>query len=83
MTTKLSLDSNLVEQVLELSGALSKNAAVTKALEEFVARRKQKGVLELFGKLEWNNAYDHKVERSRNKLILATLAREDVDGHTR
>jgi hypothetical protein len=38
---------------------------VTRALEEFIARRKQKNLLELMGKLEWDSSYDYKAERSR------------------
>ena len=40
-------------------------AAVTKALQEFIARREQRRVAELFGKLEWDDSYDYKAERSR------------------
>jgi len=38
---------------------------VTRALEEYVARRRQKNLAELMGKLEWVEAYDYKAERSR------------------
>lgn len=65
MATNLSIDPELIERALELSGERTKKAAVTKALQEFVARRAQKRVLELFGKLEWDEAYDYKAERSR------------------
>src|SRR5260221_13827115 len=40
-------------------------AAVTRALEEFIARRRQKRLLELMGKLEWDEGFDYKVERTR------------------
>lgn len=49
-----------------MSGECTKKAAVTKALQEFIARRQQKRVLELFGKLEWDEAYHYKAERQRN-----------------
>ena len=65
MATNLSVDPELIERALELSGERTKKAAVTKALEEFIARRRQKRVLELFGKLEWEAAYDYKAERQR------------------
>jgi hypothetical protein len=65
MATNLSLDPALIEQALAVSGERTKKAAVTRALEEFIARRKQKHLLELMGKLEWDNAYDYKAERSR------------------
>ena len=65
MATNLSLDPKLIDEALELSGERSKKAAVTRALEEFIARRRQKRLLELMGKLEWDPSYDYKAERSR------------------
>ena len=65
MATNLALDPKLLDQVLELSGEPTKKAAVTLALREFIARREQKKVAELFGKLEWDASYDYKTERSR------------------
>jgi len=50
---------------LRVSGEKTKKAAVTKALEEFIARREQRKLLELFGRLEWNPDFDYKAERSR------------------
>ena len=65
MATNLSIDPELIERALAVSGERTKKAAVTKALEEFIARRRQKRVLELFGKLEWDAGYDYKAERQR------------------
>ena len=65
MATNLSIDPELIERALEVSGERTKRAAVTKALQEFIARRQQKRVLELFGKLEWDEGYDYKAERRR------------------
>jgi hypothetical protein len=48
-----------------VSGERTKKAAVTKALQEFIARRRQKSLLELFGKLEWDQSYGTKAERGR------------------
>jgi Arc/MetJ family transcription regulator len=65
MATNLSLDPELLERAFQLSGARTKKAAVTLALEEFIARRRQKRVLDLMGKLEWESSFDYKAERSR------------------
>ena len=65
MATNLALDPKLLDQVLELSGEPTKKAAVTLALREFIARREQKKVAELFGKLDWDASFDYKTERSR------------------
>jgi Arc/MetJ family transcription regulator len=65
MATNLSLDPELIEQAVKIGGERTKKAAVTRALEEYIARRKQKHLLELMGKLEWDESFDYKVERSR------------------
>jgi Arc/MetJ family transcription regulator len=65
MATNLSIDPDLIQQALELSGERTKKAAVTKALQEFIARRRQKRLLDLVGKLEWDSSYDYKAGRSR------------------
>lgn len=65
MATNLAIDPDLLELALQVSGERTKKAAVTKALQEFIARRQQKRVLELMGKLEWDPSYDYKTERSR------------------
>jgi hypothetical protein len=65
MATNLSIDPGLIERALEVSGERTKKAAVTKALQEFIERRRQKRVLELLGKLEWDAGYDYKAERER------------------
>lgn len=65
MATNLSIDPKLLEEALELSGERTKTAAVVRALKEFIARRRQKGILDLFGKLDWNPDFEPKRERSR------------------
>jgi Arc/MetJ family transcription regulator len=65
MATNLAIDPDLLERALEVSGEKTKKAAVTKALQEFIARRQQRRVLELMGKLEWDQNYDYKAERTR------------------
>lgn len=65
MATNLSLDPDLIDRALEVSGERTKKAAVTRALEEFIARRKQRRLVELMGKLEWDSTFDVKAERSR------------------
>ena len=66
MASNLALDPKLLERALKVSGERTNKAAVTKALEEFIARRSQKNLLDLMGNLEWDNGYDYKAERSRS-----------------
>lgn len=65
MATNLAIDPTLLDRALEVSGERTKKAAVTMALQEFIARREQRRVLDLLGKLDWDQAYDYKAERSR------------------
>ncbi len=66
MATNLAIDPELIERALEISGERTKKAAVTKAVQEFIARREQKRLAELFGSLEWDTDYDYKAQRSRD-----------------
>jgi Arc/MetJ family transcription regulator len=65
MATNLSIDPELIDQAVRVSGERTKKAAVTKALQEFIGRRKQKRVLELMNKLEWDTGFDYKAGRER------------------
>jgi predicted transcriptional regulator len=69
MATNVAIDPELLDRALAVSGERSRKAVVTKALQEFIARREQRGVAELLGKLEWDDAYDYKAERLRRKRI--------------
>jgi hypothetical protein len=66
MVTSLSVDAALVERALAVSGEQTKKTVMTKALQEFIARREQTRLLKLMGTLEWDRAYDYKAERSRD-----------------
>jgi hypothetical protein len=65
MATNLALDPKLIDRALKVSGERTKKAAVTRALQEFIARRSQKQLIELMGKLQWDDSYNYKAERSR------------------
>jgi hypothetical protein len=50
---------------VRLSGKKTKRDTVNAALQEYVSRRKQRRILGLFGKLDWDPRYDYKRERER------------------
>jgi Arc/MetJ family transcription regulator len=66
MAKSLSIDADLIQRAFEVSGERTKKAAVTRALQEFIARRRQKCLLDLIGKLEWDASYDYKAGRARD-----------------
>ena len=66
MATNLAIDPDLLERALAVGGEKTKKATVNLALREFVARREQARLLDLFGTLEWDDSYDYKRERTRS-----------------
>ena len=65
MANRFGVDPKLLDRALAVSGEKTKKDAVTKALQEFIARREQRRLVDFFGKVEWNPDYDYKKERSR------------------
>ncbi|MBK7984162.1 MAG: type II toxin-antitoxin system VapB family antitoxin [Candidatus Competibacteraceae bacterium] len=65
MATNLALDPDLLERAFKVSGEKTKKAAVTRALQEFIARREQNRLSDLLGQFDWDESYDYKTERSR------------------
>jgi Arc/MetJ family transcription regulator len=65
MATNLALDDELVREAKRLGKHRTKRAAVNEALAEYVARRRRKKALDLFGRLDWDPDYDYKAARRR------------------
>ncbi len=66
MATNLAIDPELLDRAVQVSGEKTKKAVVTRALQEFIARREQRRIAELMGTLQWDESFDYKVERSRS-----------------
>jgi Arc/MetJ family transcription regulator len=65
MATNLALDDKLIQEAQAAGRHKTKKEAVTSALQEYVARRKQLGVLKLVGQIEFDPSYRHKQARRR------------------
>ena len=65
MATNLAIDQALLAEALEIGKLPTKKATVNEALLEFIQRRKQLKILELFGKIEYDPDYDYKRDRAR------------------
>ena len=63
MATNLALDDALVAEALKLGGRRTKRETVTEALQEYVQRRRQQRVLDAFGTVDFDPAYDYKRQR--------------------
>ena len=65
MASNLAIDDILLESALKIGGFRTKRETVTKALEEFIQRRKVQDLISLFGEIEYDASYDYKKLRSR------------------
>ncbi|MBU4176642.1 MAG: type II toxin-antitoxin system VapB family antitoxin [Desulfobulbia bacterium] len=63
MATNLAIDDSLIEEARVLGKQKTKKAVVTEALEEYIQRRKQKDILNIFGKVDYDQDYDYKKQR--------------------
>lgn len=68
MPTNLAIDDRLIIEAQKLGRHRTKKDAVTAALDEYIQRRKQQGILSLFGTIDYGANYDCKKERSKKRL---------------
>lgn len=64
MRTNIELDDKLLGRAMKAVGAHTKREAVHRALEELVASRERRKVLEMFGSGSIAPDYDHKAARA-------------------
>lgn len=64
MATNLQIDNELIQDALRLGGHRTKRAVVEEALREYVQRRKQLKIMELFSTIEYSEDYDYKKQRN-------------------
>lgn len=65
MATNLAIDIELLEEAQLISGLKTKKETVNSALKEFVSRRKQMEIIDLFGNYDPDSDYDYKKARKR------------------
>ena len=65
MATNLAIDDLLLEEALRLGGHRSKKDTVNEALREYVLRRRQAQMIDLFGKIDFDPKFDYKKARRR------------------
>jgi Arc/MetJ family transcription regulator len=65
MATNLAIDDRLLDEALRVGGRRTKKDTVTEALEEYIRRRQQLRILELFGKVDYDPKHDYKRQRRR------------------
>jgi hypothetical protein len=65
MATNLAIDDGLIDEAKMLGKHKTKKGAVTEALVEYIQRRKQVEILQLFHSIEYEADYDYKKQRSK------------------
>ncbi len=63
MPTNLAIDENLLKTAQKVGGHKTKKNTVNEALKEYIMRRKRRGILSMFRKVEIEPLYDYKKER--------------------
>jgi Arc/MetJ family transcription regulator len=66
VATNVVIDDRLLLEAKKIGGHRTKKAAVTEALREYIQRRKQAQIIELFGKVEFDPKYDYKKQRRKS-----------------
>jgi len=65
MATNFRIDDRLLDRAQKLGGHRTKRATVKAALEEYVRRREQMRITELFGTIDYDASYSYKSTRKR------------------
>ena len=64
MATNIELNEKLLTKAMKLGGMTTKKEAVNEALREYVQRREQLKITEMFGKVDFDEAFDYKAQRA-------------------
>jgi len=65
MATNLAIDDQLLQEAQRVGGHRTKKDTVNEALREYIQRRQQAKVVDLFGQIEFDKSYDYKKQRRR------------------
>ena len=65
MATNLAIDDKLIIEAQKIGHHKTKKEAVTTALKEYIAHKKQLEVLDLFGSIEFDKNFNYKKARKR------------------
>jgi Arc/MetJ family transcription regulator len=66
--TNLAIDDRLIEEARQVGNHGTKKEAVTAALDEYIRRRKQMQILDLFDTIDFHKDYDYKAKRRRGQI---------------
>jgi len=64
MATNLAIDDRLIEEAKIIGKHRTKKGVVTEALQEYIQRRKQVEIFNIFNTIEYDQNYDYKKQRA-------------------
>lgn len=64
MATNLALDDTLLEEAKKIGKHRTKKGVVTEALNEYIQRRKQSKIIDIFNTMDFEKDYDYKKQRT-------------------
>lgn len=64
MATNLGIDDRLIEEAKRVGKHRTKKGAVTEALTEYIQRRRQMEIIDLFHTIDYHPEYDYKKQRA-------------------
>lgn len=64
MKIPIEIDQKLIAEALALSNFSTENQLIEDALREYIQRRQQQKILELFGTIDYEENYDYKQQRT-------------------
>jgi hypothetical protein len=66
MPTNLAIDDALLTEAQKVGGHRTKKDTVNEALREYIQRRQQVKITDLFGTIKFDPTYDYKKQRRRS-----------------
>jgi len=63
MATNLAIEDKLLQEALQIGRLRTKKETVTKALEEFIERRRQRKILKALGTIRFRDDWNYKQDR--------------------
>jgi hypothetical protein len=69
MATNLAIDDKLILEAQKIGGHMTKKEAVTEALKEYIQRRKELKIINLFGQIDYDPDYNYKEGRQSSRKL--------------
>ena len=75
MRTTIVVDDDLLEELIQASDSKSRSAAISEAISDYVARKKREGIMELKGKVHFEEGHMERLREAEEKESNAPVGR--------